>query len=177
MRFIILSLILFLIVNCEKKEKNKCWEWLGQCRTLFDRLQDNEAKTRDKVNSCTLENSININGDMNPIFQCINERVINKIIFKNNDELLNSEKVIASETVKCLCPNKATPYSIKWSKGKELNLETFPPNVPVILITIKTTLDTNAYPIGTNLFCITTCEESNQKYINQYQVLKIRSSP
>jgi hypothetical protein len=63
-----------------------------------------------------------------------------------------------------------------WSKGRELNLESFPPNLPIDLIFLKAyqqpsvNLKTSDYPVGTNILCIAECNPYS------YQIVKLRSN-
>ena len=175
-KIFLISIIFLLTINCEEK-KSGCWDIGKPCGNMF--FYFNIIKPReDRARSCTLENSINLSGRMDSNYECINDLVSNQIIFDiTNNKLVNTLTINSGIVVRCLCPNQTVPYSVKWSKGNELNLETFPPNVPISLITINNSLNTNEYQNGTNLFCINTCIESNRQYINRYQILKLRSNP
>ena len=175
MRFIIINLILLLMFNCEKKEKTNCWDpWFGYCRIWFDRIQDNEAKARDRENSCRQPNSIN-RCTPSDSCGCISDRITQDAIFDNMTRLyLTTETISVPTELSCLCPNQIVPRINSWRKGKELNQETFPPNLFIDLITTDTKLDTSTLPIGTNLFCTIQCNIGEEF---KYQVLKIRSNP
>ena len=175
MRFIIINLILLLMFNCEKKENINCWDpWFGQCYFVYNTIikpkEDSEKK-------CKVENSIDFTGTTRPDSDCINNRVVGQIIFDTSNKLV-AEKIIPGIAVQCLCPDTSIPATTYWSKGNELNLETFPPNVEIDLISFSIiNLNTTNYPIGTNLFCINRCKEGTNKSIDRYQVLKLRSNP
>ena len=175
MRIVLLIISLFLLNNCEKKEKTNCWDpWFGYCRIWFDRIQDNEAKARDRENSCRQPNSIKTCSTSNDC-ACTSNRISQGAIFDNGTKLyVTTETINLPTALSCLCPNAVVPRIKSWSKGKELNQETFPPNLFTDFITTDTNLDTSALLIGTNLFCTIQCTGSIEF---KYQVLKLRSNP
>ena len=174
MRFIILLLILFINGNCEKKEKINCWDpWFGQCYFFYN----NNIKPKEEIeNSCRQPNSINYTGTTKPDSKCINNRVTGQILFDMSNKLVG-EQIIPGIAVQCLCADKSKPGFQIWSKGNELNLETFPPNVPISTVSTDVSVNTNLYIIGTNLFCISNCLVGNNQSNSTYQVLKLRSNP
>ena len=164
--------ILLLISNCEES-KDKCWDIGKPCGNLF--FYFNIIKPReDRENSCRQPNAINTCPTSNSC-GCTSNKIATGAIFDNSLKVyITTETISSPKELLCLCPNQVVPRISQWSKGKELNQETFPPNVLRDFITTDAKLDKSILPIGTNLFCLFQCK-IDEEY--KYQVLKLRSNP